>query len=255
MPLLTLKTRTGWHTNEPVAKTFVPQVQALRAGLQFTNGAKLSDLGYTLNTDYGCAAFSLHGRSRLMRYTGHADWDYIYQCADARDPDNSNHMAMIGGGDVLSYEEFHGHLANGKLDTCLLARGALIKPWLPTEIKERRHWDISSSERFDIMKDFVKYGLEHWGSDDKGVENTRRYLLEWQSFLCRYVPVGLLETLPPKINDRPPYFVGRNDLETLMASNLASDWVKLSERLLGPVPQGFTFTPKHKANAYVKLDQ
>lgn len=69
---------------------------------------------------------------------------------------------MIGNGDVLSYTEWYDHLEHTGVTTNMLARGILVKPWLPTEIKERRHWDISAGERLDILRDFVKYGLEHW---------------------------------------------------------------------------------------------
>ena len=137
------------------------------------------------------------------------------------------------------------------VDSLPHCRRSLSDRWLPTEIKERRHWDISATERLDILKDFVHFGLEHWGSDTQGVNNVRRFLLEWLSFLHRYVPVGLLEVVPQEMNQRPPsHMAGRNELETLFLSRHCADWIKISEMLLGPVPDGFHFEPKHKANGY-----
>lgn len=79
-----------------------------------------------------------------------------------------------------------------------------------------------------------------------------RFLLEWQSFLHRYIPYGLLEDPPQKINQRPVAFRGRDEMETLMASANCNDWIKLSEMLLGKVPDGFNFIPKHKANSFIE---
>lgn len=132
----------------------------------------------------------------------------------------------------------------------MIGRGALIKPWIFKEIKEQKPFNPTSTERFDILRKYVNYGLEHWGSDMKGVENTRRFLLEWQSFMYRYIPYELLANPPQQINQRPQKFRGRDEMETLMSSPNSTDWVRLSEMLLGPVPVGFEFVPKHKANAY-----
>ncbi|XP_075300256.1 tRNA-dihydrouridine(47) synthase [NAD(P)(+)]-like [Opisthocomus hoazin] len=218
---LTVKIRTGVQEKINVAHKIIPKIR-----------------------EWGASMVTLHGRSREQRYTRSADWDYIAECAKIASP-----MPLFGNGDILSYEDANRAMQMG-VSGVMIARGALIKPWLFTEIKEQRHWDISSSERFEILKDFTSYGLEHWGSDTQGVEKTRKFLLEWLSFLCRYIPVGLLEHLPQKINERPPYYMGRDYLETLMASQNVDDWIKISELLLGPVPTSFTFLPKHKANSY-----
>lgn len=91
--------------------------------------------------------------------------------------------------------------------------------------------------------------------------------------------------IPQQINWRPPSYFGRDDLETLMMSESAGDWVRnctffssirllvtlltprsfdliesqraqvrISELLLGKVPEGFTFAPKHKSNAYDRAE-
>jgi len=237
---VTIKMRTGWNEKEPIAHLLVPKIQTW--GIE------------------GIGAFMIHGRSRLQRYSRLANWDYVSKVAGSQSPDLPQ-IPLIGNGDIFSYTDYEEHVLNNISDgnednlipTAMLGRGALIKPWLPTEIKEKRHWDISASERFDMLKDFVRFGLEHWGSDQQGVNHVRRFLLEWMSFLHRYVPVGLLEVVPQQMNHRPPNnMCGRSDLETMMMSRNCADWIKMSEMLLGPVPEGFSFEPKHKANSYQK---
>lgn len=198
--------------------------------------------------EWGVSALCTHGRTSRQRYTKLADWGYVLECSSRL----KRKTPFIACGDVMNWEEHEEHLEKHGIDSVMLGRGALIKPWLFTEIKEKRHWDISASERFDMLKDFASFGLEHWGADARGVETTRRFLLEWLSFTCRYVPVGLLEVQSARINWRPRPYVGRSDLETKLASNNAADWIGISEMLLGKVPDTFVFVPKHKSNAYQK---
>ena len=187
---VTIKIRTGWDEKKPFAHKLVPKIQ--RWG------------------NDGIAAVMLHGRSRLQRYSKLADWNYIQQVAEGQGNEIPK-LPIIGNGDIFSYVDYEEKVLKHKdlCPTAMLGRGALIKPWLPIEIKERRHWDISASERLDFLKDFVRFGLEHWGSDQQGVNTTRRFLLEWLSFLYRYVPVGMLDVLPQSMNQRPPPFMVR----------------------------------------------
>jgi len=196
--------------------------------------------------DWGVSAITLHGRTARQRYTKLADWDYVSECSKRR----ACATPFIACGDVLSWEDAEAHVRSHNVDSIMVGRGALMKPWLFTEMAERRDWDISATERFDLIRDFTNYGLEHWGADARGVETTRRFLLEWLSFTCRYVPLGLLEQTPQQINWRPRPYIGRNDLETKLGSSSPTDWIEITEMLLGKVPAGFTFVPKHKSASY-----
>ncbi|KAL3914090.1 MAG: hypothetical protein SGPRY_007744 [Prymnesium sp.] len=166
---LTVKMRTGYDNNKPIAHNLIPKL----AG-------------------WGASAVTLHGRSRQQRYSRAADWDYITSCSELTElpfVGCARSKLLIMNGDVFSYEDVEPSSHAGKVGSFMVAR----------EIKEQRHWDISASERLDMLKTFVRHGLEHWGTDDMGVAKVRNFLLEWLSFLHRYVPVGLLERLPAKL--------------------------------------------------------
>ncbi|KAF7342235.1 tRNA-dihydrouridine(47) synthase [NAD(P)(+)] [Mycena venus] len=207
-----------------------------------------------LAPEFNASAMTLHGRTRQQRYTKLADWEYIKQCVDAvraRETDEDlPRIPIFGGGDCFSSQDYWACVEQSGVDGVMVARGALIKPWIFTEIKEHREWDISARERLEGIRKYAEFGLTHFGTDTAGVNSTRRYLCEALSFQYRYVPIGLLEHLPGRINDRAPAFRGRDELETLLASGDSRDWVRISEMFLGPAPEAWSFTPKHKSNAY-----
>lgn len=219
------------------------------------------------------AGLTIHGRSRRQRYTKAADWEYVEKCAaiatsssfsssfstdrasilcSSRSHTEPHPLPVIGNGDILGWEDVAAHReACPHVSGFMIGRGALIKPWIFKEIRSEQVIDMSGTERLEMLKKFCAYGLSHWGSDVRGVMTTRRFLCEWLSFLHRYVPAGILERLPQKMNERPPLYQGRDEVETMMSSPSVGDWIALSELLLGPVEPSFRFTPKHKSNSYV----
>jgi tRNA-dihydrouridine synthase 3 len=237
---ITVKIRMGTKDKQPTAEKLCRRLALGGEEAQEANDGPA-----------GVAAITLHGRSRQQRYTRSADWEYIASCATlvsqlkaeraeitdtVREPDARDLSAsttgsglpyFIGNGDILSHRDYTTHLAHSGVDSCMIARGALIKPWIFEEIATDQYLDKSASERLGYVEQFVRNGLEYWGSDEVGVGTTRRFLLEWLSFSCRYVPIGILEHLPPKFGDRPPAFRGRNELETLLSSANYRDWMKI----------------------------
>lgn len=143
----TVKTRTGIYTNKNVAHELIPKFEL-----------------------WGAKAVTIHGRSREQRYTKNSDWQYIEECAKT-----VKSIPVIGNGDILSYEDYAEAKKNAPhVSSVTIGRGALYKPWIFQEIKEQRAIDLSSRDRLEMLRKYVNYGLEHWGSDTRGVEKTRK---------------------------------------------------------------------------------
>ncbi|KAK5163837.1 hypothetical protein LTR04_002222 [Oleoguttula sp. CCFEE 6159] len=206
---VTVKIRMGTKDGKPTAEKLVERLAL--------GGPEIQQLG---EGPAGVAAITLHGRSRQQRYTRKPDPRQLSSS-------NNGKVYFVGNGDCYSHVDYNEHIAHGKVDSVMVARGALIKPWIFEEIEQGQYLDKSATQRLAYIEKYAKYGLENWGSDEIGVGITRRFLLEWLSFACRYVPVGLLEHLPPHIQDRPPAHKGRNELETLLSSDNYKDWIKI----------------------------
>ena len=133
---ITVKIRMGTKDNRPTALKLVDRL--------VYGGQEALELG---GGPSGAAAITLHGRSRQQRYTRNADWKYVSECAalirnynrkgddlsdTVREVEERLHPAnkvyFIGNGDCYSHVDYNTHLEEAKVDSVMIARGALIKP-------------------------------------------------------------------------------------------------------------------------------
>lgn len=212
------------------------------------------------------ASITLHGRTRQQRYTKASNWSYIKECAQELrnqetlfqeaqsgklERNNGTRIQFLGNGDLYYWKDWYDLLDDcPEMDSIMVARGALIKPWIFEEIDAQQSLDKTSGERMQILEKYLKFAMDHWGTDEYGLNQCRRFFLEFMSFFHRYIPVGILSR-QNKLNERPPVFQGRDELETLLSSSNVNDWIKISEMFLGKTPESFQFTPKHKSNSFV----
>ncbi|ANZ34178.1 tRNA dihydrouridine synthase DusB [Staphylococcus carnosus] len=101
----------------------------------------------------GAAAISLHGRTRVQMYEGHADWDIIRQVKEAVN------IPVIGNGDVTSPELAQKMLDETGVDAVMIGREALGNPWM---IYRTVHY-LETGELMDepTVKEKVEIALLH----------------------------------------------------------------------------------------------
>jgi len=199
---VTVKIRLGWNAEK---RNYLDAARAL--------------------VDGGAAALTVHGRTREARYRHPAEWDAIAEVAAAVP------VPVVGNGDLLYPHEIDERRRASGCAAVMIARGALIKPWIFREATTG-YWDITAEERLTIYRRYVELAKEHWGrrghpgSEDPGLHEpalddygrTRlREFLRWHvGFWCRYVPRRADGTWP-SMQQREVLGPARSPLEALFA--------------------------------------
>ena len=158
----------------------------------------------------GASVITVHGRTREARYRHPADWDAIAAVAAAVQ------VPVVGNGDLLFPHEVQAHLTASGCAAVMVARGALIKPWLFREATTGRYEDLSADDRLAIYRRYVALGLEHWGEDEHGRERLRPFLRWHMGFWCRYAPQRA-DGSWPSMQQREGSWQPRSALESLLA--------------------------------------
>lgn len=183
---VTVKIRLGWHDDELNA-------------LDIAQAA----------ADGGADALTIHGRTRNARYRRAADWSAIGEVA-SRLP-----IPVIGNGDLLYPDDIVRARATSGCRSVMIARGALIKPWIFSEATGQP-FDESPEARLAIYRRYVELGLAHWGTDERGREKFKPFLVWHLGFWCRFVPRLADGTYVP-MQERAAHVAPRSPLEALLA--------------------------------------
>jgi tRNA-dihydrouridine synthase 3 len=174
--------------------------------------------------DAGAQAVFVHGRTRDARYRHAAEWDAIAEVAAAVP------VPVVGNGDLLFGHEIASARERAGCAGVMVARGALIKPWIFREAVEG-YRDLSAEDRLAVYRRYVELALEHWGDDEHGRSRVREFLVWHIGFWCRYAPRRDDGSFPT-MQEREARREGVSTLDRLLARADADAHEWLADRLL-----------------------
>ncbi|HTV00067.1 MAG TPA: tRNA-dihydrouridine synthase family protein [Luteitalea sp.] len=183
---VTVKIRLGWNEDE---RNAVDVARAAEAG--------------------GADALTVHGRTRSARYRFAADWAAIGEVAAAVG------IPVVGNGDILFPEDIARGRAIAGVPAVMIARGALIKPWIFAEALGETV-DDSPEGRVAVYRRYVGLARAHFGEDERGTTRLRPFLVWHLGLWCRHIPRQADGTYVP-MQERAVHAAPSTPLEALLA--------------------------------------
>ena len=136
----------------------------------------------------GASAITIHGRTAQQGYSKNADWALIQQAVQEGREEGYGHIPVIGNGDILTYYEARRRMEESSVDSVMVGRGALTKPWIFKEFNENETWTPDVNERIEVYRTLACYMKDHFGDDEMGRKKSWNFLPWHFEFLSRYTP-------------------------------------------------------------------
>jgi tRNA-dihydrouridine synthase B len=160
-------------TKAMVEKTNLPITVKTRLGWD-TDSIKIEEVAERLQ-DVGCAAISIHGRTRVQMYKGEADWSRISKVKE----NPRMHIPVFGNGDVNTPEKAVEMRDKYGLDGAMIGRASIGYPWFFREVKHffetgQHLGPPTLEERVDAARRHLQMAIG-WKGEKLGVFETRRH--------------------------------------------------------------------------------
>ena len=160
-------------TKEMVKHTNLPVTVKTRLGWD-EDSIRIVEVAERLQ-DVGCAAISIHGRTRAQMYKGNANWKPI---ADVKNNPRM-HIPVFGNGDITTPEKAMEMRDVYCLDGAMIGRASIGSPWFFNQVKHffKTGEHLASptiAERVEIARRHLQMSID-WKGETLGVLETRRH--------------------------------------------------------------------------------
>ena len=171
---VTVKTRLGWDES-------TKNIQDVAERLQ----------------DIGIKALTVHGRTRVQKYKGDADWTLIGKIKD----NPRIQIPIFGNGDIDSPEKAIEYRNRFGVDGIMIGRASIGYPWIFNEIKHfiktgEHLAPPTTAERVRVCRKHLDFSIK-WKGERTGILEMRRHYATYFKGLNNFKPyrMRLVETL------------------------------------------------------------